>query len=188
MFRNERLKLMRIIRIAVLILTGTIFTTPAYAAATGGQTAEEGARRLGIAMQEGNASVVVSLLTPAAVEIMQREGGVKDAAAVVRWLDALYARNKRIGMHSSVRLGPASARGVAAGQLFQFFPYLMTFSVAGRPPRESRGVFVGVSGDEGRTWSYFERAGLKSHLGEKLLPKYNGTPPMPEPLPLNDYK
>lgn len=182
------LKLMRTIKIAALLLSGIFFITSAYASAGGIQTAEEGARRLANAMQEGNAPVVVSMLSPVAVELMRIEGGLKDAAALVQWLDAQYATNKKLGMHSSVKLGPASAQGIAGKQFFQFFPYLMTFSVAGRLPREGRGVFVGVSNDEGKTWSYFEGAGLKSRLGETLLPKYNGIPPMPEPLPLSDYK
>lgn len=165
-----------------------MFIASAYASAGMIHTAEEGARRLATAMEEGNAPAVVSMLSPAAVELMQSAGDVKDASDLVRMLDALYARNKKLGIHSTVKLGPASAPGTAGGRLFIFFPYAMTFAVAGQPPRENRGVFVGVSDNEGKTWSYFEGAGLKSPLGTRLLPNYNGTPPMPEPLPWNAYK
>lgn len=144
--------------------------------------AEESARRLATAMEQCDATRVVELLTPQVVGLMEGK------PAAVKLLAAEYADGQSIGMKTSVKLGAATEVGRAQGRLFRFIPYLIKFSVVDREPIMNHSFFVAVSDDNGKTWFFFEGAGLKSHLGKTLLPNYDGNPPTPEPLPLSAYR
>ena len=149
---------------------------------------EASVRRLAAAMERHDAARLIEMLVPEAVDEMKKALGSQEHEALVKYLAELYAGGEKMGIQTSVKLGPASEVGRTQERLFLFIPYLVSNSIAGREPIIGRSFFVAVSKDEGATWRFFEGAGLASHLGKTLLPSYAGSPPVPVPLPMRAYR
>jgi hypothetical protein len=132
-------------------------------------TVHASAKRCGAATIEGNFEELLSLTYPAIVEKM---GGIQKAARL------LASGTKGMKFDSYVVSKPTAIHS-KGGYYFVIVPTEMAMTVRGTAV-EGTSFLLGISGDQGRTWTFADGSGIKNPKGREMLPDLPAAMVLPE--------
>jgi len=144
-------------------------------AAPTSSTAVKDARQLVECMKAFDAQCVVDLTYERALI----EAGLSRSQLVKMLSDSYASRKSKNIRYSRFDLGKPSEEFKSDGRTFVFIPYTQTIEIPGNGALSFEAYFIGVSEDQGATWTFVEGIKQTAATIRRIIPGYRNQPPLP---------
>ncbi len=153
----------------VLALTCGSIVAVANALAGGQSSAAQDAKQLAACIQAMDTSCVVRLSDMDAYQKLNSPG-FNFEAAQTRMYNALRAKGIS---YSRFDIGAPTTTSAQGEAQYQIVPFSFSMSGGDKPTQATRGYFVAISRDDGRSWRFVDASTLTVEQLRRIMPTYS---------------